>query len=593
MAQEVMEGTSGTVAVADEPIELTVGGLNRNTCYVIYAVAEDIVVKLSDVTSAPNVSEVAASSPFTSDRLSLNDEDVQVEVEVEDALYTGEAVEPAVVVKLNGTALTAGVDYEVTYFENIEVSEDQPYAQINGIGDYVGVLTENFAIRYLPLDESWITVTGIEGSNGYYVSDVSLLPAEGYAFAVDGVNTQIQWTEDGEHTATFRIRRLEDGAMTDLVQRTVKIDRTAPVGSVTVETNTWMELLNTITFGLFFNKTQQATIAAEDTLSGVASIAYVLSEQPLTESELKMHSWNAYTEPVGLEADGRYVVYAKLTDRAGNITYLSSNGMVIDTVAPIVSGIADGETYVGEIVFTIEEDYIDYVSINGVAVTGVQHMLKPMDEVQTIVVRDKAGNETVLNVRVIGCAGGEACPSLDFDDLDTDAWYHLSVDYVLRNGLMEGYGNRRFGPCDRLNRAMIVQVLYNMEGRPAVRGASPYTDVGNDMWCADAIIWATQNGIINGYGNGQYGPADPVTREQMAAMFYRYSSFKGYSLNEGSYDHFTDADKVAGYAQQAMRWAVGKGLLMGRDDGTLCPSCYTNRAEFATMIQRFCETIAK
>ena len=267
--------------------------------------------------------------------------------------------------------------------------------------------------------------------------------------------------------------------------------------------------------------------------------------------------------------------------------------MVIDTVAPVVSGIEDGGTYVGEVIFTVVEDYIDYVSINGIPVTGVQHKLKPMDDIQTIVVRDKAGNETVLNVLVTGCAGGNECPSLNFVDLDPDAWYHLSVDYVLRNGLMEGYGNKIFAPGDRLNRAMIVQVLYNLEGRPEVSGESAYTDVSEDMWCTDAIIWATQQSIINGYGNGQYGPADPVTREQMAAIFYRYSSFRGYNLAEGSYDHFADHDAVAGYAEQAMRWAVGKGLLMGREDGTLCPGCHTNRAEFATVIQRFCETIAK
>ena len=592
-ALEVKAGTAGVVTTAGEPIELTIDGLKQNMPYVIYAVAEDQVFMLSDGSAAPNLSDVAASGTFATDRLSLNDEDIQVEIQVEDALYTGEAVKPAVTVKLNGIELTEGVDYEATYFDNVEVSEDQPYVQINGIGDYVGVLTAHFAIRYLPLDESWITLSGIEGQNGYYVSDVSLLPAEGYAFVVDGETAQIQWTDDGEHTVTFRIRRLEDGAMTDLVSRCVAIDKTAPAGSVTVENNTWMELLNTITFGLFFNKTQQAEIAAEDTVSGMASIEYVISEQAMTESELKMHEWNAYTEPVGLDADGQYVVYAKLTDRAGNITYLSSDGMVIDTVAPVVSGIEDGGTYVGEVIFTVVEEYIDYVSINGVPVTGVQHKLKPMDDVQTIVVRDKAGNETVLNVLVTGCAGGEDCPSLDFVDLDPDAWYHLSVDYVLRNGLMQGYGNKIFAPGDRLSRAMIVQVLYNLENRPEVSGESAYTDVGADMWYTDAIIWATQNGIINGYGNGQYGPDDPVTREQMAAIFYRYSSFRGYSLTEGSYDHFADHDAVAGYAEQAMRWAVGKGLLMGREDGTLCPSCHTNRAEFATVIQRFCETIAK
>ena len=114
-----------------------------------------------------------------------------------------------------------------------------------------------------------------------------------------------------------------------------------------------------------------------------------------------------------------------------------------------------------------------------------------------------------------------------------------------------------------------------------------------EMWYTDAILWAEQNRIVAGYGNGLYGPEDAVTREQMAAIFYRYSQYKGYSLTEGNYDHFTDKDTVSAYAQTAMRWAVGNGLLVGMADGTLSPKSDTTRAEFAAMIQRFVETIVK
>ena len=128
---------------------------------------------------------------------------------------------------------------------------------------------------------------------------------------------------------------------------------------------------------------------------------------------------------------------------------------------------------------------------------------------------------------------------------------------------------------------------------PNGKAIKDYTDVPEEIWFTDAIVWATENGIVNGYGNSLFGPDDPVTREQMAAIFYRYSKFAGYSLHEGSYDHFTDCDQVSAYAQQAMRWAVGNGLIVGMDNGLLCPGCHTRRVEFATVIQRFCETIAK
>lgn len=588
--EELKSGTSGSFS-AEKSAELTVSGLSPAVTYVIYAVSEDTVVMLSTAEAAPNTGTVAASAPVTLSALSFNETNTQITVE--DMLYTGLAAEPAVKVVYEGTELKEGIDYTVEYLNNVEVSEDQPHVRITGMGKYSGTLTQSFSISYLPLDEGWIDVSGIAGRNGWYVSDVSLIPADGYEFVVGGEKAQLQWSEEGVHTTVFRVRRLSDGAMTDLVERTISIDKTAPTGSVTVDTNVWKEFLNTVTFGLFFNKTKEAQITAEDAVSSVASVGYVVTQQALEHSELKMQSWSEYTGPVELAADGNYVVYAKLTDQAGNITYISTDGMVIDTVAPVVTGIVDGETYEGEIVFTIEEDYIDFVSINGVPVTGVQHILRPMDEIQTILVRDKAGNETVLNVRIVGCAGAEECPSLGYVDLNTDEWYHLSVDYVLDKGLMTGYGNKRFGPNDRMSRAMTVQVLYNLEGRPAVSAESRYTDVPEEIWFTDAIVWATENGIVNGYGNSLFGPNDPVTREQMAAIFYRYSRFAGYSLHEGSYDHFEDRDLVSAYAQQAMRWAVGNGLIVGMDDGLLCPGCHTRRVEFATVIQRFCETIAK
>ena len=586
--QELKAASSGSIR-AGECAELSVSGLSPTVTYVVYALAEDTVVMLSSGEAAPNTSPVTASAPVTLSALTLSEG--RTEITVEDMLYTGETVAPAVKVVYEGAELTEGIDYTVEYLNNVEVS-DEALVRITGMGKYSGTLTATFSISYLPLDESWIAVSGIQGNNGWYVSDVSLTAAVGYAFAAEN-DSLFQWTDDGEHTATFRIRRLSDGAMTDLITKTVQIDKAAPSGSVTVDTIVWKELLNTISFGLFFNKTQEAEIIAEDSVSGVASIGYVVSTEAMELSDLKLQTWTVYTKPVELAADGKYVVYVKVTDNAGNISYLGTDGMVIDTVAPVVNGIEDGRTYEGEIVFTVVEDYIDFVSINGETVTGVQHMLRPMDQIQTIVVRDKAGNETVLNVYIVGCAGGESCPSLAFKDLDPEAWYHLSIDYVLRKGLMEGYGNKYFGPGDQMNRAMIVQVLYNLEGRPAVSAASCFTDVPADAWFTDAIIWAEEEGIVNGYGNGLYGPNDPVTREQMATIFYRYSGARGYARSEGAYDHFEDRDQVSEYAEAAMRWAVGNGLLMGMADGRLCPRCLTNRAEFATVIQRFCETIVK
>ena len=590
-AEQVKQGHSGTIPA--EGAALSAGGLEKNVAYVIYAVAEDEVFKLSTGEAAPNTSAVAFSDPVTTDRVNLGDEDADVQIQVDDALYTGAEVKPAVKVLLGGEELVEGIDYEVTYHENVEVSSDKPYVRVVGINGYAGVLTANFAISYLPLDESLVSISGTLGRNDYYVSAVTIGAKDGYEL-VPVADSALEFREEGTHETTFRIRRLSDGAMTDVYTLGIKVDMTAPTAAVSVGGNTWKEFLNTITFGLFFKETQEAKITAEDIGSGLSGIWYLVTENAMTLEALENAQWTAYTKPVSLDADGNYVVYAKAEDKAGNLCYVSSDGLVIDMSAPTVSGIVDGGVYTGEVTFTVSDANIDTITINGEEVSGSEFTLLPAEGLQTVVVTDKAGNTVTLTVTVESdvCHGGEGCPSAAYADLDHEAWYHPYTDYVIENGLMQGYSSTIFAPCDNLSRAMMVQVLYNLEGRPAVSGEKPYTDVPKGTWFFDAILWASEESLILGYGNGAFGPDDPITREQMAVIFYRYSQARGYSLSEGSYDHFKDHGDISGYAQQAMRWAVGNGLMIGSADNRLHPRDYTTRVEFAVMLQRFLETFA-
>ena len=458
-------------------------------------------------------------------------------------------------------------------------------------------------------DRSKFTVTLPENPEGYTVTtDQSLEVAFNGSFSFqvsvkegyDGTKLKV-FANNMELTAVDGVYTVTD-IRTDVKISVIGVaDITPPEVTVTVSDNKWTEFLNTITFGLFFNKTQDAKITASDTGSGIYSISYVVSAMPIALDDLADAGWQEYRKTIKLDADGNYVVYAKVVDNAGNIRYVSSNGLVIDATAPGVSGIEDGGVYTGNVTFSIVDRNIASVTINGKEVTGQLITLEPAKDPQTIVIKDRAGNETVLTVTVNEvpeieepvCDGKADCPSLAFTDLDSSAWYHLSTDYVIKNGLMQGYGDGTFQPGEKLSRAMMVQVLYNLEGKPAVTGSDDYADTDPAHWYTNAIIWADKNGIVKGYGNGNFGPDDPVTREQMATIFHRYSTLKGYSLTEGNYDHFSDKDAVSQYAQSAMRWAVGNGLLVGMGDGTLCPKCNTTRAEFATVIQRFIETIAK
>lgn len=190
------------------------------------------------------------------------------------------------------------------------------------------------------------------------------------------------------------------------------------------------------------------------------------------------------------------------------------------------------------------------------------------------------------------CDRGLNCPLWDFTDLNVNAWYHDGVHYCLDEGLMEGYGGGLFGPNDTLSRAQLCQIVYNMEGQPAVTGGSVFDDVADGAWYADAVTWAAENGIVGGYGNGKYGPDDPITREQLAAILWRYAKYKGYDVSVGEDTNilsYTDVADLSEYAIPAMQWACGAGVIEGVTDSTLVPQGDATRAQAAAMLQRFCE----
>ena len=191
-----------------------------------------------------------------------------------------------------------------------------------------------------------------------------------------------------------------------------------------------------------------------------------------------------------------------------------------------------------------------------------------------------------VTVRAVFTAPEETdCPSRAFSDLDTGAWYHEAVDHVLRNGLMGGYGNGLFGPDNVLTRAQFAQILYNREGRPAVTGGEAFTDVPPGAWYADAVAWAAARGIVSGYGGGRFGPSDPITREQLAVMLWRYAG----SPAAGGEPPFRDAGEIGAHARNAVSWAVESGVMSGRGGGILDPRGCATRAQAAQMLRNFLE----
>ena len=160
--------------------------------------------------------------------------------------------------------------------------------------------------------------------------------------------------------------------------------------------------------------------------------------------------------------------------------------------------------------------------------------------------------------------------------------------YALRKGIMNGMGDGFFGPNIPTSRAMIVTMLYRMEKEPAVTGALSFRDVPGGQWYTDAIRWATANGIVNGYSDTAFGPNDNVSREQLATILYRYARYKGVVPGAGAdLSGFTDAEAVSDWAEDALRWTVSKGIINGMGDGLLSPGTEAVRAQVATMLMRY------
>lgn len=183
--------------------------------------------------------------------------------------------------------------------------------------------------------------------------------------------------------------------------------------------------------------------------------------------------------------------------------------------------------------------------------------------------------------------------TLPFIDVTSGDWFYNGVAYNYYEGLMTGMDSTHFGPYGFLSRAQFALILYRMSGSPDTDAKNTFLDLSGDEWYADAVLWAQKNGIVNGYVNGCFGPADMITREQMALMMHRYANYLGKDTSFGSsYDQFADRASVSPFAADAMGWAIEKGIITGKDNGTrIDPQGNTARAECALIIQRFMNNV--
>ena len=237
-------------------------------------------------------------------------------------------------------------------------------------------------------------------------------------------------------------------------------------------------------------------------------------------------------------------------------------------------------------------------------------------EVDEITVTDRNGNEVEITdngdgtysfeqprgrvtievtFKPAACDGGADCPSAHLSDIAVDAWYHAAVDYVVANGLMEGTSATAFSPDEPFTRGMLATILWRLEESPVVNYQLSFNDVAEGQWYTEAVRWAASEEIVGGYGDGSFRPEDAVSREEMAAIFYRYAQHKGYDVSVGEDTNilsYADAAMISEYAIPAMQWACGAGVLEGNGQ-LLTPQADTPRCQAAAVLMRFCEGVAQ
>ena len=348
------------------------------------------------------------------------------------------------------------------------------------------------------------------------------------------------------------------------------------------------------------------TLNLSDAGSGVAAYAIgkaIGSAAPTYADEIILPQPVALTQLMIPTSNEAYKLYLKVYDACGNeliwnvehaiITSGGSGGSSISTyVVKATAGAGGSISPAGNVsvqkyadqTFTITPNTgyeIANVLIDGVSVgKTAPYTFKNISENHTIEATFTSHDTN--------------CPSKRFIDLDTTLWYHEGIDYVLLAGLFNGTATNTFEPETAMTRAMLVTVLFRLEGSPKTTGSVFFLDVPTATWYTDAVVWAVANGIVEGYSAEAFGPDDPITREQMASILYRYAHYKGYDLTgASSLSAFTDAGDVSDWASTTVKWAVAKGLLAGISDNTLAPSGNASRAQVATILMRFMKAFHK
>jgi hypothetical protein len=510
--------------------------------------------------------------------------------------YTYDGTEKKPEVKVSdeqGTLLVEGTDYSVSYSNNVDagssLSDNPPTVKITGMGRYSGTVEKTFTITPKALtventavkDKVYDGTTNAEFSgtpslaglvDGDKVTLVNGVPS--FADKNAGKEKKVTFTEfslEGEDAGNYSLTQPEEVS-----------------ASISKATLTATYVGDSIVFG------EEPAYVVEvsgfinnetaDTAEGYTAPSIAESDKPDISKNIKI---SMSLTPSGGEADNYSFIYKEGTFSMSTRTSISiptttysvrtnSNGAYgTVTVSPETAKSGDTVTITAEPDKGYQTGTVTVTTSDGETVevtenNGTYTFTMPKDEVTVSVTFDKK--------------------AIPFTDVKEGSWYYDSVDYVYLNDMMVGTSDSLFSPDMSLTRGMLVTILWRLEGSPAAGpDAIEFSDVDSSQWYADAVAWASSEGIVAGYDNGQFGPEDDITREQLATIMYRYASFKGYDTSARSVTTFSDNDQISSYAVESMSWANATGLLQGMGDNQISPQTGATRGQVAAVITRFCE----
>lgn len=499
---------------------------------------------------------------------------------------------------INGQTLTkhfSGLDDEKKQL--ITVQDTETGAQINS-----ETLTEEVNVNGIAISQP--NIRFVKAGETYQLS-AKVLP-------IEATNKSISWTSSNPNVATVTdsglvtavsngvttiTAKTQDGGYTATCEVTVEIPEAPNIPVTNVNLNTQRITLSQVGSSYQLKAEVTPTNATNQTVVWASSnpdIAMVNNNGLVTAVSEGSTTITATTQ------DGQKVATCFVTVHIESSSSGTSGGGSSSPATPTPHLITTGETDSGTIIISHKTaSKGETVTITAVPDDGFM--------LETLSASDKNGNKIQLTKETdtnytfkmpasqvkVSATFTEIVVepelvALPFGDIPLSAWYYEAVKYVYSNHLMQGTAETTFSPDEEMSRAMIATVLYRLENTPVSTGNAFFSDVETNEWYTDAIRWAAQNNVITGYGNNRFGPMDSVTREQLAVILYNYTVSKGISAEAaGDLSAFSDAKATSDWAEEAMSWAVGVGLLSGKGNATLDPTGTATRAEVAQMLMNY------